>query len=308
MTRVPSLAAAILLFTPICGAVAREGMPTDALPITESNGDFFTAFGYLGTFLSEQEQALEQTRSSLANDQSANQWIYMFHYQQMEYHTDSIAPGVQRPKGVKRFWQGRFVLPIPKSEKMPVSILPRLTVRYSEAQDGTNGFGTSDLFVLAILSDWGSGRFGLGPMVTFPAADSKLGLTDFTYGLSAGLIQRYLNDRLMVTILAGQTWGPLDPMRPEKEDIKAPLVLNPVAIYNLTDTWYISNGDANIRYDWHKGDWFVPIGLRLGKLWIGEKGSWNLYAEYQTSLYYKDWTGSAIKDQYRLNLAYLQPF
>jgi hypothetical protein len=38
-----------------------------------------------------------------------------------------------------------------------------------------------------------------------------------------------------------------------------------------------------------------------------EKGTWNFYAEYQTSAIYKDWGGSAVKNSYRINVTYSIP-
>jgi hypothetical protein len=32
--------------------------------------------------------------------------------------------------------------------------------------------------------------------------------------------------------------------------------------------------------------------------------AWNLYGEYRTTVVYKDWAGSALKDAFRINLPY----
>lgn len=162
----------------------------------------------------------DQSRESMSNDQSAAQWTYLLGHQWMTYKQDELAPGVPRPQGIDRFWQARFIMPIPANDWLPISLLPRLTVRYATAQDGTSGLGASDFFVLAIVNDWGSGRWGLGPLITMPASDEKLGLTEWTFGLSAGIGQRWLDDRLMLFAVVGQTWGRLDPWRPEAEDVE----------------------------------------------------------------------------------------
>ncbi len=62
-----------------------------------------------------------------------------------------------------------------------------------------------------------------------------------------------------------------------------------------------------IRYDWDSQEWYVPIGVRIGKVFVGPKSSWNVYAEYQTSLVYDDYPGPAVEDSYRVNVTYTMP-
>jgi hypothetical protein len=62
-----------------------------------------------------------------------------------------------------------------------------------------------------------------------------------------------------------------------------------------------------IRYDWDEKEFYVPIGVRVGKVLQREKGSWNLYAEYQTSLIYDNWPGTAVENSIRLNVTYTMP-
>jgi len=52
---------------------------------------------------------------------------------------------------------------------------------------------------------------------------------------------------------------------------------------------------------------YVPIGVRFGKVIVKEKGSWNIYAEYQTSLIYKSYPGPAVENSYRFNVSYTIP-
>lgn len=248
-----------------------------------------------------------QSRQSMANDQSATQWTYLIGHQWMNYHSDELPPGVNRPAGVARHWQGRIVMPIPENDWLPFAVLPRLTVRYATARDGTSGLGAADFFVLGVIGDWGSGRWGLGPLITSPASDERLGLTEWTFGVSAGFSQRFVEDRLNIFVVAGQTWGRLDPFRPEAEDVEAPFVINPMIIWQMTDEWYLANADMVIRYDWDTNAWNVPLGLRLGRLFVQDKGTWNVYLEYQTSAVWDDWPGSAISSQWRLNVGYSVP-
>ena len=71
--------------------------------------------------------------------------------------------------------------------------------------------------------------------------------------------------------------------------------------------WYVGNGDMVIRYDWDANELYVPIGVRLGKVIQRPKSAWNLYVEYQTSLIYDEWSGSAVENSLRLNVTYTLP-
>ena len=62
-----------------------------------------------------------------------------------------------------------------------------------------------------------------------------------------------------------------------------------------------------IQYHWDEREWKIPIGVRVGKVLVKEKGSWNYYFEYQTSAVYKNWPGSAVENSYRFNVTYTIP-
>ncbi|MGB3564161.1 MAG: hypothetical protein WBC09_14025, partial [Thermoanaerobaculia bacterium] len=58
---------------------------------------------------------------------------------------------------------------------------------------------------------------------------------------------------------------------------------------------------------WDSGEIYVPGAIRFGKVLVNEKSSWNIYGEYRTSLIYKNWQGSAVKNSYRFNVTYSLP-
>ena len=66
--------------------------------------------------------------------------------------------------------------------------------------------------------------------------------------------------------------------------------------------WYVGNGDMVINYDWKTNEWYVTLNLRFGRVLVGDKGSWNLYAEVGTSIVYDDWEGAAKDQSIRLNI------
>lgn len=78
------------------------------------------------------------------------------------YREGTMSNGLPRPKGSPGFFQFRWVAPLAKSESMPITILPRLTMRAVQATDNSFGFGSSDIFAFAILNQWGNRQMGAG--------------------------------------------------------------------------------------------------------------------------------------------------
>ena len=139
----------------------------------------------------------EQSRESMAVDATAAQWSYQFAYEGFfDYDT---ADG--RPEGNKGFLQFRMVAPIPKSESLPVTILPRLTLRLNQNSAGDYGFGSSDIFALAILNQWATGRWGIGPQINFPSQEG-FGNTNWGYGLAGAITERAFDDKLFLDIFS----------------------------------------------------------------------------------------------------------
>ena len=255
--------------------------------------------------------AQEQSRESAATDATASAWSFQFAYQAMpDYRQDALANGDLRPEGNKGYLQYRMVAPI---QLGGVKILPRLTVRYSESAGGDWGFSPTDLFALIVPFDWGTGRAGLGPDIVIPGS-SKVGSSEWSFGLAGAVIQRFFNDRLMVGLLLQQTWGrrdvydleqgvPID----EVETGANPLVINPILTLQLAKGWYVATNDLAAQYSWEFGGWKVPVGIRLGYVLVQPKSSWNFYVEYASDLATDDYPGAAAKDKVRVNVSYAMP-
>ena len=144
--------------------------------------------------------AQEQSRESMAVDATATQWSFQLAYDgAFDYRTDEIAPGQPRPTSNKGFFQLRSVALIPKTESFPITLLPRLTLRMVQDQADNFGFASSDLFILSILDNWGTGRWGIRTPVTFPAAEG-FGPQVFGYGFAGAIVQRALDDDLFFVV------------------------------------------------------------------------------------------------------------
>jgi hypothetical protein len=242
---------------------------------------------------------------SKALDSTATQWSLQLAYQTMpDYHSDEISPGVTRPAGSTDYFQARLVAPL-VFEKF--TILPRLTLRHYENAQGQSGFGNTELFGLIIPKawDWGSGRGGIGPLITTPG-DKEVARDEWGYGLAGALVNTKGN--WFYGVLLTQSWRAIDPtaLPPGTSDTN-PLGIAPFLNYQLGGGWYVGNGDMVAQYDWDSNKFFMPIGVRFGKVNVNPNGSWNIYFEYQTSLIYDDWPGAAVKNSYRFNVSYTWP-
>jgi hypothetical protein len=253
--------------------------------------------------------AQEQSRESMAVDATASQWSFQFAYEGFsDYKDDSLDTDggkVVRPEGNKGFLQFRMVAPISKSQSMPLTLLPRLTLRAVQNAAGDYGFAQSDLFCLGIINQWAKGRWGLGPQINFPAQSSEFGNTNWGFGLAGAVTQRELDDKLYLALLLQQTWA--KKMDGSGDYGSSPLAINAIIVYQLGGGWYISNGDYVIRYHWDASAWLIPFHVRLGKAFVGDTSTWNAYIEYATPVYYDDWPGAVAGNTLRLNIQYQIP-
>jgi hypothetical protein len=249
----------------------------------------------------------EEDRATMALDSTATQWSFQFAYQVMPgYHEDVLANGQTRKPGNTDFAQLRIVAPIPMKG---FTILPRVTIRHYENAQGQSGIGNTEIFGLIIPKswDWGSGRFGIGPLVTLPG-DEEVARDEWGYGLAMAVVNARGN--WFYGILVTQVWRAIEPdgqRPPDPISDTNPLGIVPIVNYKLAKGWYISNGDMVAQYDWESGQLYIPIAFRLGKVFVRDTHTWNFYGEYRTSLIYKGWDGSAVKNSYRINATYSIP-
>lgn len=246
-----------------------------------------------------------QDRESMAVDATATQWSFQFAYQAMpDYYTDVIN-GAPRPQGLDDYVQLRVVAPIPLKK---FTILPRLTLRHYENRNtGKNGMGNTELFGLIVPKawDWGTGRVGIGPLVTLPG-NKDVAKDEWGYGLAGAYVNN--KGKFFYGLLLTQSFRSVDPRTlPAGTSDANPLGIAPFLNYRIDKGWYVQTADIVALYSWDKNQIYVPMGARIGKVWVLEKGSINFYGEYRTSMIYKNWDGPAVKNSYRLNLSYTIP-
>ena len=258
-------------------------------------------FGVGGVSLAQEGQ----DDVSKALDSTATQWSAQFAYQTMpDYHSDELSPGIPRPAGATDYLQVRILAPL-VFEKF--TVLPRVTLRHYENSQGQSGIGNTEMFGLIIPKswDWGNGRMGIGPLITLPG-DKEVARDEWGYGAAAVIVNTRGN--WFYGLLLTQSWRSIDPAAlPAGTSDTNPLGLAPILNYQLGGGWYIGNGDMVAQYDWDSNKFYLPIGVRVGKVAVKPNGSWNVYFEYQTSLIYDDWPGAAIENSYRFNVTYTWP-
>jgi hypothetical protein len=247
-----------------------------------------------------------QDDTSKALDATATQWSFQFAYQFMPNYYSDVVNGAPRRAGLDDYVQLRIVAPIPLKG---LTILPRVTIRhYEDKSTGNNGLGNTEIFALIVpsFSDWGTGRAGIGPMVTLPG-NKDVARDEWGYGLSGAAVNTA--GRWFYGVLLTQSFRAIDPSAlPTGTSNTNPLGIAPFLNYRIGDAgYYAGNGDMVALYDWDSGGFYLPIGLRFGKVWVLEKGSINAYAEYQTSAIYKNYQGPAVQTSFRLNFTYTMP-
>jgi hypothetical protein len=258
------------------------------------------------TLLSASGQAVyaASDAETKALDSTATQWSFQSAYQVNPDYKDDTINGQTRPEGPTDFVQLRIVAPLPYEN---FTILPRLTIRHYENAAGDSGLGNTELFGLIIPKswDWGSGRMGLGPLITAPG-DKDVAKDEWGYGLAAAAVNA--SGPWFYGLLLTQSWQSVDPnLLPTGTSDTNPLGLAPFLNYRLGKGWYVGNGDMVVKWDWDSNELYVPLGVRLGKVLVKPEGSWNFYFEYQTSLIYDDYPGPAIDNSYRFNVTYTIP-
>ena len=154
--------------------------------------------------------AQKQDDVSKAMDSTATQWSFQFAYQTMpDYYRDTLADGSTRPAGLTDYLQMRIVAPLVYDR---FTILPRLTLRHYENAQGQSGFGNTELFGLVIPKswDWGTGRMGIGPLITAPG-DAAVARDEWGYGFAAAAVNT--KGKWYYGLLLTQSWRAIDPQQ-----------------------------------------------------------------------------------------------
>jgi hypothetical protein len=250
------------------------------------------------------EQETEVVEEVNTNDPTAAAISISAGFEFFSWHEDEIAPGQTRPTGNDNSFNSRIVIPMPKGKwGSPWPIINRFSFSNVEAPGGTSASGNAEFITLFIPKTWATGKIGIGPAINLPADEKQFGTDVWRFGFSAVFLENSFGGRLMWGALMRQVWGKTDPN--SNETLPSAFAFQPIAVLQLNNGWYISNGESPISYHWQDKQWLIPMGFRLGKtLKDNRGGTWNMYGEYRTNIVYKDWKGAAASDIIRISASY----
>jgi hypothetical protein len=166
-----------------------------------------------------------------ALDSTATQWSFQAAYQAMpDYYSDTLDSGQTRPAGSTDYVQLRIMAPLAFKK---LTILPRVTLRHYENAQGQSGMGNTEIFALMVPKswDWGSGRTGIGPLVTLPG-NKDVSRDEWGYGFAAAIVNG--SGKWFYGLLFTQTWRAVDPttLPPTSSDTN-PLGIAPFLNFQL---------------------------------------------------------------------------
>lgn len=207
----------------------------------------------------EENTGEQQSAASKAMDATAKQWSFQFAYQSMPDYYDDLVNGVPRRPGLDNYLQLRVVAPVPLKG---LTILPRLTIRhYEDLSNGKTGFGNTEIFALIIpkATDWGSGRAGIGPLITTPGSEG-VSKDEWGFGFSAAIVNN--SGQWFYGLLFTQSWRSVDPKAQQPSDDPNdtvpidnnanPLGISPFLNYRFGSSgFYLGTADLVALYDWN---------------------------------------------------------
>jgi len=144
-------------------------------------------------------------------------------------------------------------------------------------------------------------------LVTAPG-DTDVAKDEWGYGFAATIVNN--SGQWFYGLLFTQSWKSVDPktLQPDQTSNVNPLGIAPFVNYRFGSSgFYLGTADMVALYDWNTKGFYLPLGLRFGKVLVGEKASWNFYGEYKTSAIYESWEGPVVKNSFRLNVTYTMP-
>ncbi len=249
----------LLMFTSVVYAAdpADQGTDTDQSP-------------------SYEEETAEATEEVNTNDPTAAAISVSAGWEFYDWYEDEIAPGQTRPPGSDNSFNTRFVIPMAKGKwGSPWPIINRFSFSNVEQVTGTSGSGNAEFITLFMVKTWATGKIGIGPAINLPADEKQFGTDVWRYGFSGVILENSFGGRLMWGVLMRQVWGKTDPN--SNDIVASALALQPIAVYQLKDGWYLSNGESPIAYHWQKNEWLVPFGFTS---WQDDQGQEGRNLEY----------------------------
>ncbi len=164
----------------------------------------------------------------------------------------------------------RFTLPIAEAPTFP---------------DGTDS-GLGDLTLIDWFMFKGGGlEFGVGPLLVAPTASTEaLGAGKWQAG-AAGIVVAAREWGILGSLVTFQQSFASQGGDTDRDDVSL-LTVQPLAIYNLPEGFYLRS-TAIWNFDFDKGDYYIPVGLGVGKVWqLGGGATLNTFIEPQYTVFH----------------------
>jgi hypothetical protein len=187
------------------------------------------------------------------------------------------APSNHNADGYSSLLNFQPVMPIPKSELIPIEQVMRLTVPVLTTPKPNRETGLGDINYFDIFvpgaEDWGV--WGAGFTAVLPtASDDELGAGKFQLGPALTAIYYKKTNWQIGAIVQ----NPVSVAGDGHRDDVAVLQLQPVVNY-LHGDWYYGAGDFNITWDWKEDEATIPVAFQAGAIKRIGKYKYNLSAE-----------------------------
>lgn len=158
--------------------------------------------------------------------------------------------------------------------------LTRMTIPYQTTLDSTgekiSGMGDISIFDIFLLST-AELQTGVGPLIVLPtASEDETGAGKWQLGAAAMAI-------------APKPWGLLGALITYQHDVAGDedratqniFTLQPFFIYNFPQGYYVRSTGI-MFFNWETGDYYIPVGAGLGKVWKFDSGTtMNAFVEPQ---------------------------
>ncbi|WP_413560903.1 hypothetical protein [Bdellovibrio sp. HCB209] len=160
--------------------------------------------------------------------------------------------------------------------------LARMTIPYMPAAletptSTTSGVGDISIFDVFLIGNTGGMQMGVGPLLVMPTASKdETGAGKWQIG-AAGVLMYPNPTGLLGALLTYQHDFAGDSDRPTQNLA----TLQPFFIYNMPGGFYVRSTGI-MMFNWETGDYNVPIGAGVGKVWKLEGGTTvNFFGEPQ---------------------------
>ncbi|MEZ5460740.1 hypothetical protein [Dokdonella sp.] len=191
--------------------------------------------------------------------------------------TDFHAASVRNAGGSYNLLNFQPVLPIPKSDVIPVEQVVRLTVPVLSTPhpDHARGLGDISFFDLFVPSAREWGIWGGGFTMVLPtAADDQLGSGKYQLGPAFTVVYYRKKNWQIGAVVQNPVSVAGDGDRPGVSQLQ----IQPIINY-LRGDWYFGAGDFNIIWDWKRSEATVPLAFQVGRITKIGQQTFNFSAE-----------------------------